>query len=64
MKTELPVKFSDDPDQNARLFFTFSSVNNDDHMQNLSEVVELLSDEENMQVLLSAKSVDDLRGLP
>jgi len=64
MKTELPVKFSDDPDQNARLFFTFSSVNNDDHMRNLSEVVELLSDEENMRILLAAKSVDDLRGLP
>lgn len=64
MKTEQPVKFSDDPDQDAHLFFAFSSVNNDDHLENLNAVVELLADEENMQKLLAAKSVEDLRQLP
>lgn len=64
MKTQEPVQFSDDPDQSACLFFAFSSVNNDDHLANLTAVMELLEDDANLQILLQAKNLDDLINLP
>lgn len=64
MKTEQPVKFNDDPDQDACIFFAFSSVNNDAHLENLDAVVSLLAEEEHLKKILAAKSVEDLRTLP
>jgi len=64
MKTEEPVHFNDDPDYDAKLFFVLASVDNAVHLENLCELSELLSDEEIVEKLLAAKSVEDLKELP
>lgn len=61
MKTERPVQFSDDKEQDARLFFVLASTDNDKHMQNLMELSEMLSDDSTVEKLLNAKNVDDLK---
>lgn len=63
MGTKKPVSFSSDPDHDARLFFVLASVNNDEHLKNLSELVEILSDEANVEKLLEASSKEDLLSL-
>ena len=64
MKTDESVHFSDDPDHDAKLFFVLASVDNAVHLENLCELSELLSDEEIVEKLLAAKSVEDLKELP
>lgn len=64
MRTAEPVHFSDDPEQDARLFFVLSSVDNDAHLLNLQALVEVVSDQDNVDVMLAATSVDDLTDLP
>ncbi|MCR6514289.1 MAG: PTS sugar transporter subunit IIA [Clostridium sp.] len=63
MKSEKPVNFGEDADYEARLFFVLASVDNNIHLQNLSNMVELISDEEIVEKLLKAKSVEDLKEL-
>ncbi|SFD08357.1 PTS sugar transporter subunit IIA [Clostridium uliginosum] len=60
MKTEKPVHFSDDPEQDAQLFFVLASTDNNIHLENLSNMVELIDDETIVKKLLQAKSVEDL----
>ena len=60
MKTEKPVRFSDDGEHDARIFVVFASVNNADHLKNLSEVSETLSDEDLVAKLLKVKTPEDL----
>ncbi|WP_110954611.1 PTS sugar transporter subunit IIA [Anaerosinus massiliensis] len=64
MKTEEPIHFSDDPDHDAQLFFVLASVDNGEHLENLCELSELLSDETVVEKLLAAKSIEDLKELP
>lgn len=61
MKTEKPVHFSEDPEHDARLFFVLASENSELHLQNLTELVGLISDEEVVEKLLNAKSVESLK---
>lgn len=61
MKTEKPVKFSDDVEQDASLFFVLASTDNDKHMQNLMGLSEMLSDDSIVEKLLNAKNADDLK---
>lgn len=61
MRTENPVHFSDDSEQDARLFFVLASTDNDKHMQNLMNMVSLIEDEAVVEKLINAKSVDDLK---
>lgn len=63
MKVEEPVHFSDSEEHDARLFFVLASVNNDDHLEKLAELVEEISDEAFVDQLLAAKSIDDLEKL-
>lgn len=63
MKTEEPVRFSDDPEQDARLFFVLASADNEVHLQNLCELSEMLSDESVVEALLCARTAEDLRKL-
>lgn len=63
MKCDEPVHFNDDPDMVARLFFVLASVDNDAHMKNLQDFVVAVSDEEIVQKLLSATSVQDIMTL-
>ncbi|SKA75503.1 PTS system IIA component, L-Asc family [Caloramator quimbayensis] len=63
MKTKKPVHFSDSPEHDARLFFVLASTDNSIHLQNLSELVEYLSDESMVKKLLEAESVEDIKAL-
>lgn len=60
MKTEKPVSFSDDGEHDARLFFVLASINNDDHLKNLVEMSDALSDEDFVAKLLECKCAEDL----
>ena len=60
MKTEKPVHFSDDPEQDAQLFFVLASTNNELHMKNLVNMVELVENEETVKKLIKAKGREDL----
>ena len=63
MKTNTPVSFGDSEEYDAQLFFVLASADNEVHLQNLSKMVELMSDEETVDKLLKAESVEDLRKL-
>ncbi|MBU3109701.1 PTS sugar transporter subunit IIA [Clostridium gasigenes] len=63
MKTEKPVHFSDDPEQDANLFFVLASTDSDLHMKNLMEMVSLIEDESVVEKLMATKSVEDLKKL-
>ena len=60
MRTERPVSFSDDGEYDARLFFVLASVNNDEHLKNLVEMSDALSDEDYVEKLLACKTAEDL----
>lgn len=60
MRTKNPIHFSDDPDQDARLFFVLASTDNEVHLQNLSNLVGLIEDEAIVDKLLEAESKEDL----
>lgn len=62
MKVEKPVVFDvDDRDKDARIFFTIASENPDEHLANISQLSEILCNEEIVEDLLMVKDVDDLR---
>ena len=63
MKTESPVSFADDGEHDARLFFVLASTDNAKHLENLSELAELLSDEEFVAKVLACKTAEDLVNL-
>lgn len=63
MKTEVPVDFGSNCDYTARLFFVLASINNDQHLENLTQLVTLLEDESLVEKLLSAKNAEDLLSL-
>ncbi|AGF58105.1 PTS system ascorbate-specific IIA component [Clostridium saccharoperbutylacetonicum] len=60
MRTKNPVHFSDDPEQDARLFFVLASTDNEVHLQNLSNMVGLIEDEAVVDKLLEAECKEDL----
>ena len=60
MNTQNPVHFSDDPDQDANLFFVLASENNDKHLENLMELSDLLGNDEAVEMLKKATSKEDL----
>ncbi|MCD8499427.1 MAG: PTS sugar transporter subunit IIA [Clostridiales bacterium] len=64
MRTARPVHFSEDPEQDARLFFVLASINNDDHLKNLQAMVEAVSDSDQVAVMLAATCPEDLATLP
>lgn len=61
MKLEKPVSFDpEDPDKDARLFFTLASCNPDQHLQNMTKLSELLMNEGVVQALLEAGTPEEL----
>ncbi len=64
MRTAEPVHFSDDPEQDARLFFVLASVDNDAHLKNLQAMVEAVSDSDQVAIMLAATCPEDLATLP
>lgn len=63
MRTEEPVHFSDDPEQDARLFFVLASTDNERHMQNLVNMVGLIEDQSIVEKLINSKSIEDLKSI-
>lgn len=63
MVTQKSVKFNEEEDGNARLFFVLASMDNDAHLKNLQDLVEAISDEAVVEKLLKAKCIEDLEGL-
>ena len=60
MRTKNPIHFSDDPEQDARLFFVLASTDNNVHLQNLSNMVALIEDDAVVDKLLEAECKEDL----
>lgn len=61
MKLEKPVSFEPgDPEKDARLFFTLASCDSQQHLDNMSRLSEILSDEEVVAELLKAEGPEDL----
>lgn len=61
MKLDQPVSFDpEDPEKDAVLFFTLASCNPDQHLENMSRLVDLLENEELVEALKSAKTEADL----
>ncbi|GKX64813.1 PTS sugar transporter subunit IIA [Inconstantimicrobium mannanitabidum] len=63
MQTKKPVHFSDDPDQDARLFFVLASTDSNKHLENLSNLVGVIEDEAVVDKLLEANSKEDLEAI-
>ena len=63
MRTEEPVHFSDDPEQDAKLFFVLASTNNEKHMKNLVDMVELIENQVVVEKLINSESVEDLKAI-
>jgi PTS system ascorbate-specific IIA component len=60
MRTKEPVHFSDDPEQDARLFFVLASKDSEMHLKNLTNMVGLIENEVIVEKLLEAESKEDL----
>ena len=60
MKSETPVRFHEDGEHDARIFVVLAPADDKEHIQNLMEVSERLSDEETVAKLLAATTPEDL----
>ncbi len=61
MKVEKPVSFDpNDPEKDARLFFTLASCNPEQHLANMVKLSELLVNEELVAGLLKATTPEEL----
>lgn len=64
MKLDEPVSFDpEDPEKDAVLFFTLASCNPDQHLENMSKLAGILSNEELVEELKKAECPDDLIAL-
>lgn len=64
MKLEQPVSFEPgNPELDATLFFTLASCNPDQHLDNMSKLADMLSNEELVEALKQAKGPQDLLDL-
>ena len=64
MKVETPVVFdADDREKDARLFFTLVSSNHDEHLNNMVELSNMLTDDDLVLGLLNVKNDEDLAQL-
>lgn len=62
MKVENAVHFDpNDPEKDARLFFTLAAENHEEHLNNMMELSEMLMNEELVKDLLEVKNDEDLK---
>lgn len=52
------ISFGSDTNDPVKLIITFSSVDNESHLELLSELVDILTDDDRMEKIFSAKSKD------
>ena len=50
-----------DEEKHAKLFFTVATNDPDQHLENIQNLMELLMDEENLEILMNATELDDLK---
>lgn len=60
MKSETPVRFHEDGEHDARIFVVLAAADDEEHIQNLMELSDRLSDEETVAKLLAATTPEDL----
>ena len=61
MKLEKPVSFEEgNPEKDVQLFFTLASCDSEQHLINMSNLAELLSNEDVIKALMEANSSEDL----
>ena len=61
MKVEEPVHFDEnDPEKDARLFFMLASNNPDEHLNNIMQLSEMLSNDDLVADLLECKNDEDV----
>lgn len=61
MKVEVPVHFDlEDPDKDARLFFTLASCDSKQHLENLKNLSQMLMNEDLVKELAEATTPEDL----
>lgn len=63
MKSNRAVSFSDDPEQDARLFFVLASNDEAKHLENLKALMQLLCDEELVEKLVACQNEEAFRQL-
>lgn len=62
MKVEKDVDFDpEDEDKKAKLFFSLAAVDHEQHMQNIQALMDTLMNEEIVEALNNAKSIEDLK---
>lgn len=59
MKSNKPVIFGDEEDQQSELLFVLASQNEEKHIQNLVGLMEVFEDEELIQQLLNMKTIGE-----
>jgi len=61
MKLKEAISFDEnDPDKDAKLFFTLASCNHDEHLANMQKLTMMLMNEELLAELMEVNSVDEL----
>ncbi len=61
MKLEQPVSFDEnDPEKDAKFFFTLASCNPEQHLENMMKLSEMLMNEDVLTALEEAKTPEDL----
>ncbi len=64
MKLDKAVSFDpDDPEKDAQLFFTLASCNPDEHLENMSRLADILSNDELIAELATISSPEELIAL-
>jgi len=63
MKSNKAVSFSDDPEQDAQLFFVLASNDEEKHLKNLKNLMKLLCDEELVERLASITTKEEFEEL-
>jgi len=64
MKLKEPISFDpNDPSKDAKVFFTLASIDKDQHVDNMQQLFEMLTDEQLLEDLLWVNSVEDLKSL-
>jgi PTS system ascorbate-specific IIA component len=64
MKLEKPISFEPgNPEKDAKVFFTLASINKDQHVENMEQLFDMLTNEELLEALLEVKTVDGLMEL-
>ncbi|MBM7630985.1 BglG family transcription antiterminator [Geomicrobium sediminis] len=60
LKTDEPVHFSEEEKHDARIIIVLAAVDNETHLKALSQLSELLSEEENTEEILASTTVSEI----